>query len=116
MKINIFLTIISLALAGLLSYFAFDLASEDANATICTIGSLLCFCSTLIPAIGMSYETTRLGTNIRITSVLFFIVFLVSQFCFAGFGVKMPLYIILNGIILIVYLAILYKMQGIKDI
>lgn len=116
MKINIFLSLISFALSALLSYWAFDVASEDANAVICGIGSLLCFCATLIPSIGMSYKTSRLGPNIRIISALFFVVFLISQFCFAGFGIKMPHYVIVNGIILIMYLAIFYKMQGVKDI
>ena len=116
MKINVFLSFMSFALAALLSYWVFNMASEDTNAAICGIGSLLCFCVTLIPAIGMSYETLGIGTNIRIVSALFFIVFLISLFCFAGFGVKMPYYIIINGIILIIYLAIFYKMQRVKEI
>ena len=47
---------------------------------------------------------------------MFFFLFAVSHFCFAAFGVSMPFYIILNGILLLVYIASLYKMQGIKDI
>ncbi|MGM9856903.1 MAG: hypothetical protein ACI30Y_03770 [Candidatus Limisoma sp.] len=65
---------------------------------------------------GLQYETGRLGVNIRIISSLFFTIFAISHFCFAGFGVKMPYYIIVNGIMLMIYLAIFYKMQGIKNI
>ena len=39
-----------------------------------------------------------------------------STICFAGFVVKMPYYIIVNGIVLVIYLAIFYKMKGIDDI
>lgn len=116
MKINVFLSFISFALAALLSYWAFDVASEDTNAAICGIGSLLSFCATLIPTIGLHYKTLRLGTNIRIISALFFTMSLISQFCFAGFGIKMPYYVIVNGIILTVYFAIFYKLQRVKDI
>lgn len=116
MKVNIFLTLISIALAALVGYLAFNIAEGKENDTVCGIGSTVCFVSTLIPVMGLQYESGRLGVNIRVLSVLFFVGFLISHFCFAGFGVKMPYYIIINGILLIIYLAIFYKIQGIKDI
>lgn len=116
MKINIFLSFISIALACLSGYLAFNIAEGNENDKIYGIGSGVCFVTTLIPLIGLQYESSQLGTNIRVLSVLFFVVFLISHFCFAGFSVKMPYYIICNGIFLLIYLAIIYKMQGIKDI
>lgn len=103
-------------LAAFVGYLVYDVASGDENDMVCGIGSGICFAATLIPTLGLHYETGRLGTNIRVFSTLFFIVFAISHFCFAGFGVKMPYYIIVNGIVLIIYLAVFYKMQGIKDI
>ena len=99
-----------------MGYLAFEVAKGQENDYLCGIGSTVCFIATLIPAFGLSYESSRLGTNIRVLSALFFVVFLVSHFCFAGFGVKMPYYIICNGIILVIYLAIIYKMSNIKII
>lgn len=116
MKANIFLTLISVTLAALVGYLAFSVAEGQENDYVCGIGSALCFVATLVPMMGLQYESGRLGANIRVFSVLFFIIFLVSHFCFAGFGVKMPYYIIVNGIILVIYLAIFYKMQGVNDI
>lgn len=103
-------------LATLVGYLAYNVASGEENDIICGIGSGICFATTLIPTIGLQYESGRLGANIRVFSALFFIVFAISHFCFAGFGVKMPYYIIVNGIMLMIYLAIFYKMHGIKEI
>lgn len=116
MKANIFLTLISIVLATLVGYLAYNVASGDENDMICGIGSGICFAATLIPTMGIQYESGRLGTNIRVFSALFFIFFAVSHFCFAGFGVKMPYYAIVNGIMLMIFLAIIYKMQSVKDV
>lgn len=116
MKANLFLTFISIMLATLVGYLAYNVASGDEHDIVCGMSSSLCFAATIIPTIGLQYESGKLGANIRLFSFLFFIVFAASHFCFAGFGVKMPYYIIVNGIILLIYLAIFYKMQGIKDI
>ncbi len=116
MKLNLFLTFISVALASLVGYLIFHVTENQANNAIYGIVSTICFIATLLPTIGMQYEGNRLGTNIRVLSALFFIVFLISQFCFAGLGVKQPYYIIINGILLALYLAICYKMLCIKDI
>lgn len=116
MKVNLFLSFIGIALASLIGYLAFNVAEGQDNDLICGIGSTICFVATLIPTLGLNYESSRLGTNIRVLSILFFVIFLISHFCFAAFGVRMPYYIICNGIIIIVYIAIVYKMSNIKSI
>lgn len=116
MKANIFLILISIVLATLVGYLAYNVASGDENDMICGISSGICFATTLIPTIGIQYESGRLGTNIRMFSALFFIVFAISHFSYAGFGVKMPYYIIVNGIMLMIYLAIFYKIQRVKNV
>lgn len=116
MKLNTFLSFISIALAGLIGYYAFNIAEGKENDIICGIGSAICFIATLLPAIGLQYKTTRLSINMRNLSSIFFIVFLISHFCFAVFGVNLPYYVIGNGILLVIYLALFYIMQRIKDI
>lgn len=116
MKVNIFLTLISIMLAALVGYLAYNVANGDKNDVVCGVGSAICFSATLIPTMGLQYESGRLGVNIRVFSTLFFVVFVISHFCFASFGVEMPYYIIVNGITLMIYLAIFYKMQGVKNI
>ena len=116
MKINPILSLISCAIAALLGYLAFSVAVPDENSLLCGVASGVCFFATLLPLMGLSCESSRLKTNINVFAGMFFFLFAVSHFCFAAFGVSMPFYIILNGILLLVYIASLYKMQGIKDI
>lgn len=116
MKVNVFLTVIAVLAGALMGYFAFYVAEGAPNDVLCGIFSSVCFVGTLVPAIGLSYSSERLGANTRILSVLFLIVFMVSHFCFAGCGVKMPYYLIVNGLLLLIYLALIYKMQGLKDV
>ena len=116
MKANPFLTFISVMLAALLGYLAFNVANGEENDVICGISSGICFATTLIPIIGIQYESGKLSVNILVFSSIFFVLFVISHFCYAGFGVKMPYYIIVNGIMLMIYLAIFYKIQVIKDI
>ncbi len=116
MKANVFLTIIGAVVGCLIGYLAYYVAEGDQNDMVCGIGSAICFIATLCPLIGWQFESGKLGTNIRMMTLIFFVVFLISNFCFAGFGVNMPLYVIVNGVLLLIYLAIFYKMQGINNI
>ena len=116
MKVNVFLTVIAVLAGALIGYFAFYVAEGDPNDVLCGIFSSVCFVGTLVPAIGLSYSNERLGANTRILSVLFLMVFMVSHFCFAGWGVKMPYYLIVNGLLLLIYLALIYKMQDMKNV
>lgn len=116
MKVNVFLTFIAIALASLVGYWAYDVAEGQENDIMCGISSFVCFLATLIPTIGLKYESARIGINIRVLSAIFFIIFFISHFSFAAFGVKMPYYIIVNGIMLTVFIAIIYKMANIKTI
>ena len=116
MKANIFLIISSIGLAALFGILAYHVAGDDPNDVACGIGSTICFATTLIPLMGLKYTITKLGISIRVLSLLFFLAMLVSNFCFAGFGVNLPYYIIVNGILLLIFLAIVYKMQGITEV
>ncbi|MDO4956338.1 MAG: hypothetical protein Q4E60_04885 [Bacteroidales bacterium] len=116
MKTNFFLTFLSVVLASLVGYLVYNVASGKENDMLCGIFSFICFAATLVPVMGLQFESNGVGVNIRVFSVLFFVLFCVSHFCFAGFGIKMPTYVLVNGILLVVFMAILYKMMGIKSV
>lgn len=116
MKANAFMTLISVLLSALFGYLVYYIAEPDPNAVIALIGSSVCFACTLVPLMGLKYHSSRIGTNARVLATLFFFVLAISNICFSLIGVAMPLYAIINGIIVIIYLAILYKIQNIKSI
>ena len=115
MKANVFLTVIGIALSLLISYLVFNIAKDDENSLICGIGSAVCFVATIIPAIGLEYQDKRQGVNSKVLSFLFLVFFLISNFCFAGFGVSMPYYVIVNGLLLVIFLGIFYKIHKLSD-
>ena len=112
MKANVFLTMISVILTLFIGYLAYTIAVDKANDSLYGVGTSLCLIATLVPTIGLQYESGRMGTNIRVYSALFFIIFLISNFCFASFVINVPYYIITNGIMLVIFLAIFHKMQN----
>lgn len=116
MKANVFMTVIAVLLGALLGYWAYDVAEGEPNDVMCGIATAVCLAATLIPTMGLRYGSRRMGVNIRLVSAMFFVLFLVSHFLFAAFGVRMPYYLLVNGLLLLVYLAVFYKMQGIKDV
>ena len=116
MKVNVFLSFVSMAITALLGYWLYDIAKGDENDILCGICGSICLLPTLVPNIGLQYEKGRIGVNVRVLSILFFIIFLISHFCFAIWGVTMPAYIIINGILLVIYLAIFYKMVNIREV
>lgn len=110
MKVNIFLACISTLLSLLLGYWAFSIAKGMENDIVCGVCSTVCFMGTLLPMLAISHEWGRIGVNLQVLSAVSFTVFVISHFCFANFGVKMPYYVIVNGIFFLVYAAFVYQM------
>lgn len=116
MKINSVLSIIATALSCLIGYLVYNVAEGQDGDIVCGIASTICFTTTLIPLMGAETESTKLTINIKVMSSIFLIAFLISHFSFAAICIKIAYYIITNGILLLIYAAILYKMQQIKNI
>lgn len=115
MKVNIFFACISTLLALLLAYWAFSITQGQENDIVCGVCSALCFAGTLVPMLAISHESRRIGVNLQVLSAVFFVIFVISHFCFASFGVKMPYYVIVNGILLLAYIVILHGINKEAD-
>ena len=66
MKINIFLTFISIAIASLIGYLVFNVAEGQENDILCGIGSGICSLVLQIPILREKSHSSPLGTNITI--------------------------------------------------
>ena len=118
MKINFITLIIALALAALAAY-GFYTADGGETAIFRAIGGGLMLFVTLSGAIALVIENDRGAVlNIRIISFVFFTIVLIIQivFCFVLF--RITPYIIINGIMLLLYILIAYsigsRLQGKK--
>jgi len=107
MKINWVLACISLAITGLIAFGFYSGNSNDSFQLLVTVGSGLSFLITLCGLLALS--SPHGGTvNIKVTSILFFIGLLIEHIIFSFTGIRPAPYIIITGILILVYVLICY--------
>lgn len=108
MKINIFTASLSVALSGLIAFFLSYYFSENSRMII-FFGSFLSLVIISLGTFSLSFEYNKTTLLIKTTSFLFFGLNLITQIVFCLLEkFHFPLYILLTGSILIVYLLIIY--------
>ena len=108
MKPNVFLIIVSLLISALAGYGFYAANSGEDFALLLSIGSGICLAVSLIGTLGIKSEERTLNVNFRVVSALFFLVFLASNLIFGFAGVRVAPYVIVNGVLLLIYLTIEY--------
>ena len=113
MKINTFTAILALLLAAIISYFlsTFQLGT---NKLILGFGSFICLFFAAVVAIAVSFNYERINVLTRVSSSIFFFLFLGSQIVFANYSLSLPTYILINGSLLIIFLLIIYFLSKIE--
>jgi hypothetical protein len=107
MKINWVLALISLAISGLIAFGFYSGNSNETYQLLITIGSGLSFLITLGGLLALS--SSHGGTvNIKVTSILFFIGLLIEHIIFSFKGINLAPYIIITGILIMVYVLVCY--------
>ena len=114
MKLNFIPTIIAIAISGLISYGFYSFHNSN-NKLLLSIGSFTFLALTLIFTIGATFDLSRTKINIRTVSALFFGTSLVSNLVFSFFEFTKPIYVIVNGILLLAYLLVIYSIQKLKQ-
>lgn len=107
MKINFIQTAIASAIAFLIAYAFYSLQDND-NQLLLSLGSFTSITVALVLAIGIRFEQPRTTTNIRVVSGGFFTVALSSNIVFSFLAFSPPVYVIVNGILLLGYLLVIY--------
>jgi len=114
MKINTVLLCISAAIAGLAAFGFYTGCSNESYRVLITIGSGLSLFITLGGLLAISSPAGG-STNLKLTSAVFFIALLIEQIIFAVAGVTLTPYIVITGIVLLVYILICYAIiQALK--
>ncbi len=112
MKISIFPTLLLIIATAAISYLAHDMAHthSDPNEIIVGVGTGLSILMTLGCLLSLSLKDSRLNINMKAWSSVAFVVMAVVNLCYAGFGVSMPYYIIVIGLLLVIHLWVVYKL------
>jgi hypothetical protein len=114
MKINFVQTIIAIAVSLLIAYGLYSFHDSE-NIILLSAGSFVFLVTTLIFTIGTSFEQSRTTTNIRAVSGIFFAIALISNLIFTFTNFSVPSYIIINGILLLVFILIVYSINKAKQ-
>lgn len=115
MKVNTFLTLITLVLSALLGYWVYSVAEADTHATLAGVLSAICLAIPSVLGFGVSYQTSAAIVNVRMLSCVLFLIMLILHFYYAATGISMPSYVLINGIIICIYLAIIYAILKSKQ-
>lgn len=114
MKIKVIPSVIALAMSALIAYGFYYFCKSD-NQTLLSVGSgVMSFCM-LLTAFGLSFQNPRASANIKVVSIVFFILALISNLIFAFVQFYSPAYIITNGLILLVWLLVAYAVGKAKQ-
>ena len=110
MKVNYFFILIGALIALLMGFWVFSIAEGKDNDMLCGVCSTVCFLSTVIAMLAVKPDSARMAVNLKVLSTVFFLLFVVSHFCFALFGIRMPYYVIINALALLIFFALYYWM------
>ena len=115
MKINNVLTLIIIVLSLLLGFWVYSVADTDPYALLAGLLSAICFAIPLIMGVCVQYSTSASLVNVRALSCVLFVVMLIFNFYYAANGISMPNYVLINGILICIYSAIVYAIVKSKQ-
>lgn len=114
MKINFVQTIIAIAVSLLIAYGLYSFHDSE-NKILLSTGSFVFLATTLVMTIGARFELPRTTTNIRVVSGFFFATALISGLIFTFVNFSVPSYVIINGILFLVFILIVYSINRAKQ-
>ena len=118
MKFSVFPILLLLIVTAALGYLSYHIANSnaDTNDVVVGIGTCISILLTLGCVLGISIENGRMNVNMKAWSITAFIVLVIINLCYAGFGVTMPYYIIVLALLLVIHLWVVWKVSTIKDV
>lgn len=118
MKISWFSALLSLIVAAVLAWLAYDVALDEQTDLdlYVAFGTFISVVLTLGIAMACKLHNTKVGINLKVWSYLMFVVMLITNFCFAHFGIKMPWYLVVTVCLLVLHLGVTRSISKVKDV
>ncbi len=113
MKINFFLLFLALVICGLISFGLYNTYDDRCFYSIATGGVAFLMLGTAL-ALRMP-ESPRSGVLVRVVSSIFFVVMLIMDILFTCRGIGSTAFIVVNGIMLCVWAALVYGLGRAKQ-
>lgn len=110
MKLNIFQSSMAIGISTLISYGFYHFNYSENNLLL-ALGSFIFIALTLILTIGVSFNLPRTGTMVRTVSGIFCAIAVLSNLVFTFLPFSIPVYIVLNGLLLLVFLSVAFAIN-----
>lgn len=114
MKLNVIKTAIAVAICALITYALHGLYDGE-NRPLLLTGSFITLAVTLVLTMGVTFSRERMGVNVKVVAGIFFVALLMSNLIFSLTDFSAPNYIIVNGVITLVFLLIAYSLCQTKQ-
>jgi hypothetical protein len=108
MKVNFVMLLIALAIAVLVAYGFYSGNKNDETVWLITIASGIMIFVTLSGILAVTFDGRGGTGNVRVVSILFLIISIISNAIFSFITMTPAPYIIINGILFLVYILISY--------
>ena len=115
MKVNIIPTMIALAISALIGYALYALCKTEGQELLLAIGGGIALFLPLATCLGLRFEQGRTSANTAAVGGVFFVVLLIAQLFFAFVQFSTPAYVITNGILLLVFIGVVYGVAKAKQ-
>tara|TARA_B110000459_G_C16593423_1_gene487411 strand:- start:91 stop:444 length:354 start_codon:yes stop_codon:yes gene_type:complete len=115
MRINWVTTLIAVCISLLLTYSFYLFIPIEKNTLLhqaTSAISLIFFLITFVLTIGVAFEESRTTTVVRTTSLVFLFIGLITLSMLSYLSNSVPLLIIIMGMLILVYLLILYALYN----
>lgn len=106
MKIDFVKTIIAITISALVAYACYEICDYEHIQGVITIGAFLTIGIPMVLALGVSSQQERSSVMLKTLSWVFFLIEIISNGTFVFFDFSIPVYIIINGIILLMLVLI----------
>ena len=106
MKIDIIKCVIAVAIGALLAFACYEICDFERVQWVVTIGALLTLCTPLLFALGVSAKQERSSVMLKALSWTVFTVELLANGIFVFFDFNIPVYVIVNGLMLLLFVLI----------
>lgn len=116
MKISAVPAVLATILCAALTYLVYHIGREDESSGLLAAGTAITLLLTLGVLMAASVESPRLTVNLKVWSGTMSLLALFIAFCFAGFGVHVPTYIVVEALLLVTHLLVVWKITTLKSV
>ena len=103
MKLDIVKSLIAVAISALLAYACYEICDCERLQWVIAVGSFVSIGIPMMLALGVSSQQERSSVMLKTLSWVLLLIEIVSNGVFSFFDFSIPVYIIVNGLILLIF-------------